>query len=198
MKIVQYTAVAAFILGLITIVFVGIPWYIHHDPMLPWWLKTALYLILVGILVVLLTVMMEQRKVAPGVLEDVLPDEERPAVFLNNMSEVPGREVSETLGLAKGHIIFAVSLGKDLSALMRLIPGGELVEYTDMMGQAREAAIDRMLLEAQDLGADAVLNVRFVTTSVVTGAAELLAYGTAVRFRSSADDESQRTASASR
>ncbi len=65
---------------------------------------------------------------------------------------------------------------------MRLIPGGELVEYAEMMGEAREAAVDRMAVEVEELGADAVINVRFVTTSVVTGAAELLAYGTAVNL----------------
>ncbi len=181
MKIIQLMGAVAFIAGLFTAIFVGMPWYIHHDPMLPLWLKVAVYCMVGGILVVLLTVIVERRGEEAPALE-TLPDEERPKVLMQNSAEVPGREITEVLGMVKGHIIFAVSLGKDLSALMRLIPGGELVEYTEMMGEAREAAVDRMAVEAEELGADAVINVRFVTTSVVTGAAELLAYGTAVNL----------------
>lgn len=182
MKIVQLIGAAAFILGLFTAIFAGIPWYLYHDPMLPAWLKAAVYCMVGGILVILATVVAERGGIETPELEEPLAPEDRPEVLLQNSAEVPGRQVTEVLGLVKGHIIFAVSLGKDLSALMRLIPGGELTEYTEMMGEAREAAVDRMALEAEELGADAVINVRFVTTSVVTGAAELLAYGTAVRL----------------
>jgi len=103
--------------------------------------------------------------------------------LLQNSAEVSGHQISETLGLVKGHTIFAVWLGRDISALVRLILGGELIEYTEMMGRAREVATTRMIAQAEELGADAIINIRFVTTSVVASAAELLAYGTAVKLQ---------------
>ena len=93
-----------------------------------------------------------------------------------------GRPVGETLGLVQGHTVFAVWLGKDLSALVRLVLGGELTEYTEMMGRARAKATARMVNQALAMGADAVVNVRYMTTSVVGSAAELLVYGTAVKL----------------
>ncbi|MCK4368332.1 MAG: YbjQ family protein [Dehalococcoidales bacterium] len=104
-------------------------------------------------------------------------------MLLQNSAEVPGREITENLGLVKGHTIFAIWLGRDISAMVRLILGGELIEYTEMMGRAREVATARMIAQAEELGADAVINVRYVTTSVVASAAELLAYGTAVKLK---------------
>ena len=95
---------------------------------------------------------------------------------------MPGRETGEILGLVQGHTVFAIWLGKDLSAIVRLILGGELTEYTQMMGQARATATSRMIASASSLGADAIINVRYMTTSVVGSAAELLAYGTAVKL----------------
>jgi len=99
-----------------------------------------------------------------------------------NSTEVPGRRVDEILGLVQGHTVFAIWLGKDLSAIIRLILGGELTEYTQMMGKARAVATNRMLGEAGRMGADAIINVRYMTTSVVGSAAELFAYGTAVKL----------------
>jgi uncharacterized protein YbjQ (UPF0145 family) len=99
-----------------------------------------------------------------------------------NSTEIPGRQIREILGLVQGHTVFAIWLGKDLSALVRLILGGELTEYTEMMGKARTAATRRMIAQATEMGADAIINVRYMTTSVVGSAAELFAYGTAVRF----------------
>jgi len=186
MKVIRLIGALAFMLGFFTTVFVGVPWYIYQDPVLPWWLKAAVYCLVGGVLVVLLAVAAEHRWFKPEMkgtqTQELPPGEARPHILLQNSAEVPQRQVSKVLGLVKGHTIFAVSLGRDLSALMRLIPGGELVEYTEMMGQARDMAVYRMMLEAEALGADAVINVRFVTTSVVTGAAELLAYGTAVKL----------------
>jgi uncharacterized protein YbjQ (UPF0145 family) len=95
---------------------------------------------------------------------------------------VPGREIAEILGLVQGHTVFAIWLGKDLSAIVRLILGGELTEYTEMMGKARTAATDRMIAKAAEMEADAIINVRYMTTSVVGTAAELLVYGTAVKL----------------
>jgi uncharacterized protein YbjQ (UPF0145 family) len=102
--------------------------------------------------------------------------------LLLNSAELPGREITEILGLVQGHTVFAIWLGKDLSAIVRLILGGELTEYTDMMGKARTAATSRMIAQAAKMGADAVINVRYMTTSVVGTAAELFAYGTAVKL----------------
>ncbi|MDP6633341.1 MAG: heavy metal-binding domain-containing protein [Phycisphaerae bacterium] len=104
------------------------------------------------------------------------------SVLLLNSDKVPGKDVSEILGLVQGHTVFAVSLGKDLSAIVRLLLGGELTEYTEMMGKARTASTARMTAEAAALDADAIINVRYMTTSVVGTAAELLVYGTAVKL----------------
>ena len=182
MKVIRLVGSLAFVLGLFTAVFAGVPWYLYHDPMLPWWLKIAVYSVLGGILVILLTVAAQRQK--GGALGGELPPEEsQPQMLVQNSAEVPGREVTETLGLVKGHTIFAIWLGKDISALMRLILGGELIEYTEMMGRARKVTVDRMIAQAEELEADAIINVRFVTTSVVGTAAELLAYGTAVKLQ---------------
>jgi len=181
MKIIRLIGGLAFILGLFTVIFVGIPWYVYQDPLLPWWLAAAVYFLIGGILVVLVAVGIEHKGIKD--LEKETPaDKPKTRMLIQTNAEVPGRKIKESLGLVRGHTIYAVSLGKDLSALMRLIPGGELVEYTDMMGEARKLAKNRMIINAEEMGADAVINVRFVTTSVVTGAAELLAYGTAVKL----------------
>ncbi len=92
-------------------------------------------------------------------------------------------EITETLGLVRGNTIRARHLGKDILAGLRNIVGGEIVEYTKMLAEAREQSIDRMLAEASDLGADGVVALRFVTAPVMQGAAELLVYGTAVKLR---------------
>lgn len=181
MKILRLIGSLAFVLGLLTAIFAGIPWYTYHEPFLPWWLSTAVYCLVGGILVVLLTVAVEQRKgKAPE--KELPPGGFQPRVLLQNSAEVPGREITEILGLVKGHTIFAIWLGRDVSAFVRLILGGEMIEYTEMMGRAREVATARMIAQAEELGADAIINVRFVTTSVIASAAELLAYGTAVKL----------------
>jgi uncharacterized protein YbjQ (UPF0145 family) len=103
-------------------------------------------------------------------------------LLVENIDYVPGREVSKVLGMVQGHTVYAIWLGKDISALVKLILGGELTEYTEMMGKARTLAVQRMNAQARELEADAILNVRFMTTSVVGTASELLAYGTAVKL----------------
>jgi uncharacterized protein YbjQ (UPF0145 family) len=95
-------------------------------------------------------------------------------------SEVAGKRVARTLGLVRGNTIRARHIGKDILALLRNIVGGEIAEYTKMLAESREQALDRMVEEARGLGANGVIEVRFVTAMVVQGAAELLAYGTAV------------------
>ena len=183
MKTVRYIGSLAFVLGLFTVVFAGVPWHVMvaDDPPVPWWLKIAVFGLLGGILVVLITVAIEQRKARTS-REGPLPTPSDHKVTLLNSATLPGREITEILGLVQGHTVFAIWLGKDLSALVRLILGGELTEYTEMMGRAREAATDRMIAQAQEMGADAIINVRYMTTSVVGSAAELFAYGTACKL----------------
>jgi len=95
---------------------------------------------------------------------------------------VPGKSVRSTLGLVRGNTIRARHIGRDIVAGLRGIVGGEIVEYTKLIAEAREQAIDRMTEEAEKLNADAVVNVRFTTSVLMGGAAELLAYGTAVKL----------------
>jgi uncharacterized protein YbjQ (UPF0145 family) len=183
MKILRHMGSLAFVLGLFSAVFVGIPWYVivADAPVVPWWLRIAVFCLLGGILLVLLTVVLEQRKNKTSA-EAVRPTESDRAVLLLNSAALPDREITAILGLVQGHTVFAIWLGKDLSAIIRLIVGGELTEYTEMMGKARETAADRMVAQAAEMGADAIINVRYMTTSVVASAAELLVYGTAVKL----------------
>ena len=95
-------------------------------------------------------------------------------------NKIAGMRVVRTLGLVRGNTIRARHLGKDLMAVLRNVVGGEVSEYTKMMAEAREQALDRMVEEAQELGANAIINTRFMTSMLMQGAAELLAYGTAV------------------
>ena len=183
MKVLRHIGSMAFVLGLFTAVFVGTPWYVMvaDDPVLPWWLRMAVFCLLGGILVVLVTLALEQWAHRASV-EKPLPAESDRTILLLNSDVLPGREIGEILGLVQGHTVFAIWLGKDLSAIVRLILGGELTEYTEMMGSARSTATERMTAEAAEMGADAVINVRYMTTSVVGSAAELLVYGTAVKL----------------
>ena len=183
MKILRQVGSIAFVLGLFTSLFVGLPWYVTvaDDPVIPWWLRIAVYGLLGGILIVLMTLALEQKKQKTSG-DECLTNETASRILVLNSLDVPGREISDILGLVQGHTIFAIWLGKDLSAIVRLILGGELTEYTEMMGRARQVAMNRMIAQAEQIGADAIINVRYTTTSVVGSAAELLAYGTAVKL----------------
>ncbi len=103
-------------------------------------------------------------------------------MILTTLDYVPGKEVKEVLGVAMGNIVRAKNIGQDILAGLRNIAGGEVKEYTQLLKEAREEAMERMKKYAEEMGADAVLNVRFATSSVMQGAAELLAYGTAVKL----------------
>ena len=94
--------------------------------------------------------------------------------------EISGYRIAKTLGLVRGNTIRARHAGKDILAMLRNLAGGEVREYTKMLAEAREQAIDRMLEEADALDANAIVGVRFQTSMVMTGAAEMLCYGTAV------------------
>jgi uncharacterized protein YbjQ (UPF0145 family) len=183
MKVLRHIGSVAFVLGLFTAVFAGVPWsvMVSDDPVVPWWLKIAVFCLLGGVLLVLATLAIEQRAHTASVEEPLAIESDRTVLLLNSDS-LPGREITEILGLVQGHTVFAIWLGKDLSAIIRLILGGELTEYTEMMGSARSIATKRMTAKAAEMGADAVINVRYMTTSVVGSAAELLVYGTAVKL----------------
>ena len=103
-------------------------------------------------------------------------------MIIASADEIAGKKIVETLGLVRGNTIRARHIGKDILAGLRNIAGGEIQEYTKMMAESREQALDRMVEEAEKLGADAIVSVRFTTTSMMQGAAELLIYGTAVKL----------------
>ena len=183
MKILRQIGSLAFVLGLFVSIFAGIPWYavVADDPVVPWWLRIAIFCLLGGILVVLVILALEQKAHKASVEEPLAAEPDRTFLLLNS-EEVPNRKIEKILGLVQGHTVFAIWLCKDLSALVRLILGGELTEYTEMMGSARSTATERMITQAVEMEADAIINVRYTTTSVIGTAAELLAYGTAVKL----------------
>ncbi|MGI9420832.1 MAG: YbjQ family protein [Geminicoccaceae bacterium] len=103
-------------------------------------------------------------------------------MILSTTEIVPGRKTVETLGLARGNVIRAKHLGTDIVASLRNLVGGEVSEYTKLMAEAREQALDRMIAQGRGMNADAIVGIRFTTSMVMNGAAEILAYGTAVRL----------------
>ena len=103
-------------------------------------------------------------------------------MIITPSSDVAGNRVIKTLGLVKGSTIRARHVGKDILAVFKNVVGGEIEEYTKMMGQAREQALARMMDQANEVGADAVTDIRFTTSVVMGGAAEMLAFGNAVKL----------------
>ncbi|MEA4965104.1 MAG: YbjQ family protein [Oscillospiraceae bacterium] len=99
---------------------------------------------------------------------------------LYNIDHIPGAEL-EAIGLVKGAVVYSKNFGRDFMAGMKTLVGGEITGYTDMLNEARAIATKRMVDDAERLGADAVINVRYGSASVMSGAAEVIAYGTAVR-----------------
>jgi len=103
-------------------------------------------------------------------------------MLLSTTEAIEGRRVAETLGLVRGNTIRARHVGRDIMAGLRTLVGGEIKDYTVMLDQARDQALQRMVKQAEVLGANAVIGVRFTTPQTMQGAAEILAYGTAVRL----------------
>ena len=103
-------------------------------------------------------------------------------MLLTTTKNIEGKTIVKNLGLVKGNTIRAKHIGRDIVAGLRTLVGGEIKEYTVMMKEAREQAIQRMVEEAKELGADAVVEIRFTTSLVLSGASEFLAYGTAVKL----------------
>ena len=104
-------------------------------------------------------------------------------MIIVNTAEISGKNIKETLGVVRGSSVRAKWFGKDILAGLRNIVGGELVEYKELLDEAREAAIERMIADAEKLGADGIVNVHFMTAAISQGAAEILVYGTAVKFK---------------
>ena len=102
-------------------------------------------------------------------------------MIVTNTETVPGKTIVEFYGMVSGSTVRAKHLGKDILASLKNLVGGELTSYTELLNEARQEAMQRMFQEAESMGANAVVNVRFSTSSVAQGAAELFAYGTAVR-----------------
>lgn len=101
---------------------------------------------------------------------------------LVNIDYIPGKEF-EALGIAKGTVVYSKNFGKDFMAGMKTLVGGEIEGYTEMLNTARQIAMKRMVEEAEQMGADAIINIRYGSSSVMQGAAEVIAYGTAVKFK---------------
>lgn len=103
-------------------------------------------------------------------------------MLLTNLEQVPGKKIIQHFGLVQGNTIRAKHLGKDFLAGLKNIFGGELGAYTELLAESRQEATDRMVQQAQAMGANAIVNIRYSTSSVAQGAAELYAYGTAVKI----------------
>ena len=103
-------------------------------------------------------------------------------MIISTTDIIPNKEITETLGVTKGSTVRAKHIGKDIFSGLKSIVGGELEAYTSLLNEAREQAIDRMIIDAQRMGADAIVNVRLTTSSVMDTASEILAYGTAVKL----------------
>ncbi len=104
-------------------------------------------------------------------------------MILSNTNELHGQEIEQYLGIVRGSTVRARNIGSDFLAGLKNVVGGEIANYTKLLADAREQAMERMVDDAERLGADAILNVRFTTSAVMQGAAEILAYGTAVKLK---------------
>lgn len=104
-------------------------------------------------------------------------------MLLLNIDYIPGREIGEALGIVKGSVVQSKHFGKDFMAGMKTLVGGEIVSYTEMLNESRQIAVKRMVDEAEAMGADAVINMRYASSSMMQGAAEVIAYGTAVKIK---------------
>jgi uncharacterized protein YbjQ (UPF0145 family) len=104
-------------------------------------------------------------------------------MIITNTDYIPGKEINQILGMVRGNTVQAKVFYKDIAAGFRNFVGGEIKEYTEMLSEAREIALKRMEQKAEKMGADAVINVRFMTSAIMASAAEILAYGTAVKLK---------------
>tara|TARA_B000000477_G_scaffold29215_2_gene25161 strand:- start:12009 stop:12323 length:315 start_codon:yes stop_codon:yes gene_type:complete len=104
-------------------------------------------------------------------------------MILSTTESIPNKEIIEILGIARGSTVRTRNIGRDLIAALKNVVGGEIEEYTKLQAYAREQAMERMITDANKIGADAILNIRFTTSVITQGASEILAYGTAVSLK---------------
>lgn len=104
-------------------------------------------------------------------------------MIVTNTETIPGREIKEILGIARGSTVRARHIGRDIFAGLKNIVGGEVHEYTQLQAEAREQSLQRMMTDAEKLGADAIVNVRMHTSMIMQGCSEILVYGTAVKLK---------------
>ena len=105
-------------------------------------------------------------------------------MIITTTETIPGKEIEEILGLSRGSTVRARNVGRDIFAAIKNLIGGEINEYTKLQADSREQALQRMIKDAESLGADAIVNVRITTSMIMQGVAEILAYGTAVKLKS--------------
>ena len=162
-------------------------WALFTIPGLPQWLFVLFSACGVFCAALMISALwaLKQRFQEIDALEDIKPvtlHEEEKIMVLVNIDYIPGKEF-EVLGMAKGTVVQSKNFGKDFMAGMKTLVGGEITGYTEMLNEARQIAVKRMVDEAEALGADAVVNIRYGSSAVMQGAAEVIAYGTAVRFK---------------
>lgn len=104
-------------------------------------------------------------------------------MLISTTDHIPGKEIVEVIDVARGSTVRARNIGRDIFAGLKNLVGGEISEYTKLMADAREQAIQRMIADGESIGANAIINVRFTTAMVMQGCSEILAYGTAVKIR---------------
>lgn len=183
----QGAVIGIVMFGLLMLVCVTAFWALCLIPDLPQWLF-VLFFACGGFCIALMIPALwalKNRFQEIDSLDDTNPvilykEEER--MLLVNIDYIPGKEF-EVLGMAKGTVVQSKNFGKDFMAGMKTLVGGEIVGYTEMLNEARQIAVKRMVDEAESLGADAVINIRYGSSSVMQGSAEVIAYGTAVRFK---------------
>ena len=173
--------------GLLQLVCVIAFWALCLIPELPQWLFILFFACGALCIVLMLPALwaLKQRFHEIDALEDtnsMTLYKEETDMLLVNIDYIPGKEF-EVLGMAKGTVVQSKNFGKDFMAGMKTLVGGEITGYTEMLNEARQIAIKRMVDEAEGMGADAVINIRYGSSSVMQGAAEVIAYGTAVRFK---------------
>lgn len=152
-------------------------------PELPRWLELLFTALAVGCLSLMLPALwalnIRIKEIGRG-RSDL--DQEEFDMLLVNIDYIPGKDL-EVLGIVKGTVVQSKNFGKDFMAGMKTLVGGEITGYTEMLNEARQIAVKRMVDEAESLGADAVINIRYGSSSVMQGAAEVISYGTAVKYR---------------
>ena len=115
--------------------------------------------------------------------EEIKTEEKQGKMVVTTAVEVPGKKVEQVLGIVRGNTVRARNIGRDIGAGFKSIVGGEIKTYTDMIAHARDEAYNRMVNQAIELGADAIIGVRFMTSMIMQGVSEMLAYGPAVKLK---------------